>query len=1694
MKLLIQFSTGNLFLFLVFCLLMGASQISVGATIGDYRSVKSGNWGKLDTWQRLNILPDTWIEPTSAQGFPGEKEGTKNVLIQGNTVDFFGQKVPFSIESLTFGSSTDRGILNFTNNPSSLTIKGNVNIINGDFMVINAGGNTLHNLTIGGNISMDNGQFNMKDNGGCVVTMNGNTLQTINGTGGNYFFFDLLIQNKVGVKISHDNAIFMRNLTIDTDCTLDIAATKFNKTSSPDATVTLNTGSKLRLAGTSGKISNFGGADGSNFPCRVSSESTTGTLNYLIHPNSTVEYYGNGETTQTVCSSYTTGTTSKTKDIIYGHLLLTNEGDNGDATKILTTNLATIVGNLIIGDFTTFDAGSYTFPVNGTTTIGNGTNGKLTMKAAPLSRLFTGRVTIATGGIWDNNGISAVEFKGGITNKGTFNAGTGIHTFYTNDQALAGTFSIPKMTVTAIKLTNNDILTIEADLLGTGELVNAATGILNLGGTSTITGLTASAAGNIVNYTGVEQTVKAIAYSNLSFSGTGAKSITAGTTSIAKNLSIYNTIAKASIFNGLTINAGTLTLGILKKRDGTWGSTASAATNKNDDYFTGTTTGIVAVSNDTRLTPAFSGLTDNRAVCLGSTETLTGTISYGNSIYPAAGEQVSVSINGNTQNATILGSNGGFSISYNTIGIPGSATAYPITYSYKGNENLKSISDNSSRTLNINSIPAVTSNATGSICSGASQNYDITSKVNNTTYNWSRAVMNGIINEAVTNQTSNPITEVLNNSTTSALNVKYIITPIANGCSGLPFTYTVTVEPTPEIKPMSTSTCSGSEFTVSPNSDPTNRVPIETTYSWPIPEGSGFSGGEAGINAADIRGTITNKTNTPQVVTYIVTARSGAADYIGNTFPVTITINPIAQIPDFSFEVFSGVPFDTILINNRNGIIPEGTSYRWSGPTNPKISGGSSGSDAKSFNVTLTNNTNETQTTIYSITPFSRYSITPLTLGCFGSEFTIKVTVDINKWTGRVSNDWNNEANWSENKVLNENANLVFTEHPGFSCYMDKEHTVKDITIQDNHLLSTNGYKLNIRGKIYLTNGGQIDASATGSTVEFNGSVTQDLPSETFLDNKVYNLTIHNKNNVKLNGTLKVLNNLTDISGKLDTGTGSNTPTVIYGGEAAQKIDSNPFLNNEVLYLTIDNDVTLNTDLIVIKNLIINPGKRLTISTNSELNVKEMIQNKAGVTGLVIKAGQEQVNGTLIFHNPQTAGLYVPATVEMYSKAYRDKESPFKYKWQFFGIPIRKLEKASPTLDGSYVRQMYETGITDTDHWIQLKNNSTLSSFTGYEITQANPTTVSFQGELENKDWTSDELSNTYGAKFKGQHLIGNPYTAAIDISKIEFDSSNLLTIDNTVNLYNTGSKDDWNTANTAEIALDWNSLLAGQYISIPKNVAGREASLPGKISSMQAFLIRLKGDYSTAKIFIPYSSTSSDVKNSELQHTPATGKVSTRIDVKGRRFSDRMWIFTEPGCTRGFDNGWDGEKMLGSPLSPQLYAMEAGGDYQVNSVDDINNTYLGFQPGEDLQDTLTFTHENLGMRYEGLYLLDLAENKAIDVTQSGTKYIFSTGISLELIKRFKIITSPTFGDSTDVTTGLRIFSSQGTVFVHNMSNENGYVLLYDMAGRMLQKLFFEASGVTSFPMNLTPGAYIAKVRTSKEEITKRLVIPQNEK
>jgi len=298
--------------------------------------------------------------------------------------------------------------------------------------------------------------------------------------------------------------------------------------------------------------------------------------------------------------------------------------------------------------------------------------------------------------------------------------------------------------------------------------------------------------------------------------------------------------------------------------------------------------------------------------------------------------------------------------------------------------------------VTVNPTSAIT-NMTATVCSGypflvTPLNGTNGSVLANTTYTWTTPTVNGGITGGVSGSGTS-ISGTLVNPNNTAKTATYTITPISTTgvlpCTGASFTLTVTVNPTPTIttNPMSVTVCSGSLFTAQPFNGPNGIIPVGTTYSWPPPGGTSFTGGAAGTDSlAKVSGTLTNTTNTAKIANYTVTPKSSAG-CIGASFTVNVTINPTPAISSMANTVCSGTAFTLTPLNIINGIVPTGITYTWPTPAGTGFTGGAASSGSQTtINGTLTNTTNTVQ--------YATYTVTPKSGGCTGATFTVTITIN----------------------------------------------------------------------------------------------------------------------------------------------------------------------------------------------------------------------------------------------------------------------------------------------------------------------------------------------------------------------------------------------------------------------------------------------------------------------------------------------------------------------------------------------------------------------------------------------------------------------------------------------------------------------------------------------------------------------------
>ncbi|MBP6611592.1 MAG: T9SS type A sorting domain-containing protein, partial [Paludibacter sp.] len=376
---------------------------------------------------------------------------------------------------------------------------------------------------------------------------------------------------------------------------------------------------------------------------------------------------------------------------------------------------------------------------------------------------------------------------------------------------------------------------------------------------------------------------------------------------------------------------------------------------------------------------------------------------------------------------------------------------------------------------------------------------------------------------------------------------------------------------------------------------------------------------------------------------------------------------------------------------------------------------------------------------------------------------------------------------------------------------------------------------------------------------------------------------------------------------------------------------------------------------------------------------------------------------------------------------------------------------------------------------LQLAGSDVLTPGLAYEICNQTHRKYSFAGTLNTADF-SKTLQYTPTAYYKGQNLLSNPYTGSMDIRNMQFGANTQAA----VYLYNSGTYNNWLTSNGETTPGEG----PGTYKVLTPGTAG-SGGVDAEIAGMQGFIVKATanpGSVSYAK--------SALVSNSQKQRAKAVDtKMSTMIDLKGDKFSDRMWLFEMDNCTSGFDNGFDGPKMLANADVAQLYGIGTDDNYQINVLNDINNAYIGIQKGTESNFKLIFKHTNFDQKYQSLYLFDMVDNKTVDITASGSEYSFTSNVS-DPAKRFKIIGEGLINAIDKVQdSDLKLLVNENRIIVSSKLAEIGMLKVFDCTGKLIATKPFASNSITTLQPKLNQGIYIVKLTVGNQEQTQRIII-----
>lgn len=280
-----------------------------------------------------------------------------------------------------------------------------------------------------------------------------------------------------------------------------------------------------------------------------------------------------------------------------------------------------------------------------------------------------------------------------------------------------------------------------------------------------------------------------------------------------------------------------------------------------------------------------------------------------------------------------------------------------------------------SDTITVNPSPTVTASpSVQSVCAGAwTQTITFSSTLSVTTFNWTNN--NSAINLASSGSGTIGSFIASNPGTTPVTSV-ITVSPLSGSCMGVPYTMSITVNPTPNVvvSQTSQSVC---------NNAPTSAINFSgnvsgTAFGWTnnIPSINLGATGSGNIGSF----TAINTTSIPEIATITVTPTANGCTGTSQTATITVEPTPSVTISPATQAVCNGSLTSAIAFTGPVA----GTSFAW---TNNNTSTGLSASSTGNIAIFTGVNTGNAPAT-------STITVTPTANGCTGTAQTATLTVN----------------------------------------------------------------------------------------------------------------------------------------------------------------------------------------------------------------------------------------------------------------------------------------------------------------------------------------------------------------------------------------------------------------------------------------------------------------------------------------------------------------------------------------------------------------------------------------------------------------------------------------------------------------------------------------------------------------------------
>ncbi|MCQ2342470.1 MAG: Ig-like domain-containing protein [Paludibacteraceae bacterium] len=403
-------------------------------------------------------------------------------------------------------------------------------------------------------------------------------------------------------------------------------------------------------------------------------------------------------------------------------------------------------------------------------------------------------------------------------------------------------------------------------------------------------------------------------------------------------------------------------------------------------------------------------------------------------------------------------------------------------------------------------------------------------------------------------------------------------------------------------------------------------------------------------------------------------------------------------------------------------------------------------------------------------------------------------------------------------------------------------------------------------------------------------------------------------------------------------------------------------------------------------------GYDITILPTGGLTITGIMTNAQA--GDILIQSTAAGNGSLVYVN---AGQAYPAKVEFYSAA-KDGNS-LNPTWQYVGHPL-----ATPVRYGNtYTQPGTQIYIWDaqSDHsvgglWYATSSSYDFAPFRGYCLTQATPTTYTYEGNLNAAIAQTLTIPYLDAEDYPSFYLISNSWTAPIRIADME--ESDFENVDATIYIMNTGTYAEAEAQQSAQ-STTGQAKQRGQYNAIPIHAAPYLPDALQVIPSMQGFFVHHSTqnqnpgavilDYEQSVYSKTYTLTNEVVRAPRRMRTENI--TALHLTVENARWADAVDLLDGADFTDRFDQGWDARKMLGDDVSISLSVQTKDGDMAVAAMNEWEWVPLSLS----CHTGLDYTFRALSDNTSNLYLYDKTCDSYTELT-NGAEYTFRAKHSVE--------------------------------------------------------------------------------------------------